>query len=334
VATARATGYQPVLAETLAARAWLEYHSGATTAATATFEEAVWAALAARRDDIALESAACLVGIAGYLLGHREESERWEKLAEALQRRLGPGHERAVAWLYQDRAVARERRGDYRAALADLDLALALKRKVLAPNNPDIARTLQTITDLRNEIGDHSAALAAADQAVEIYRSAYGDNNPLLAQPIGNRGESFELLGRYREAEGDLRQAVDLYGQWVGADHPWTAIALTALGKTVISEGRPREAIPILERALRIREHSEPNAELVAETRFALARASWESGQDRPAALSLAEAARDGYRKMPAEAKQAAEVDAWLADKSLRQGKDRSGRRLHRSAPP
>jgi hypothetical protein len=120
------------------------------------------------------------------------------------------------------------------------------------------------------------------------------------------------------EAERDLRETVDLSGQWVGADHPFTAYPLTALGKTLIAERRSREAIPILERALRIRERSEPNAELVAETRFALARARWESGPDRAGALSLAEAARDGYRKMPEQAKHAAEVDAWLSDKARR----------------
>ena len=91
---------------------------------------------------------------------------------------------------------------------------------------------------------------------------------------------------------------------------------MTALGKTLLLEGRAREAAPVLERALRIREKSEPNAEMVAETRFALARARWELGQDRSGALTLAGTARDTYRKMPGEAKHAAEVDAWLAGKS------------------
>ena len=316
VDSARALGYEPLLTEALAARAWLENESGNPNAATKTLAEAVWAGLAARRDDIAADSATNLVGITGYDLNRPEDSDRWEKLAQALQRRLGPGHERAAAWFYQDRAVARERRADYKGALADLDLALSLKRKVLATNDSDIARTLQTITNVENEIGDHRAALVAADQAVEIYRNAYGGNSPQLAQPLGNRGESYELLGRYPEAERDLRLASELSRQWVGPDHQWTAYPLTALGKTLILEHHAREATSILERALRIREKSEPNAELVAETRFALATARWELGQDRTGALTLAEAARETYRKMPGHAKDAAEVDAWLAGKT------------------
>jgi eukaryotic-like serine/threonine-protein kinase len=240
---------------------------------------------------------------------------RSEKLAEALQRRLGPGHDRTAAWLYQDRADIRIRQGDYQSAFSDLELALSLKQKVLPPDHPDIAISLLSIAAVQNELGDHAAALVAADKAVEIYRNAYGKESPLVAHPLGDRGESYELLGRYPEAERDLRKTVDLSAQWVGPDHPWTAYPLTALGKTLILEHQRREAVLILERALRIREKSEPNAELVAETRFALARARWEIGQDRAGALALAEAARETYRKMPAEAKHAAEVDAWLAGK-------------------
>jgi tetratricopeptide (TPR) repeat protein len=239
-------------------------------------------------------------------------------VAEALQRRLGPGHDRTAAWLYQDRADLRIRQGDFTAALSDFEQALSLKQKALAPSHPDVAITLLSIASVQNELGNHLAGLEAADKAVEIYRNAYGGNSPQLAHPLGNRGESYELLGRYVEAEQDLRLAADLSEQWVGPDHPWTAYPLTALGKTLILEHRASEATSVLERALRVRERSEPNAELVAETRFALARARWELGQDRASALSLAEAARDAYRTMPEQAKHAAEVDTWLAENSNR----------------
>jgi tetratricopeptide (TPR) repeat protein len=312
VEAARAVGYEPLLAETLAAQGWLELQTGDAASATKNLEAAVWVALAARRDDIAAESAANAMATTGYYLGRREDGDRWQQVAQALQRRLGPGHDRAAAWFYQDRADLRRQRGDDQGALSDFKQALALKQKALAPNHPDIALSLLSIAAEYNDLGHHAEALAAADKAVEGYRNAYGINSPQVAFPLGNRGESYELLGRYPEAERDLRLAVDLSGQWVGPDHPWTAYPLTALGKTLLLEHHVREATPILERALRIREKSEPNAALVAETQFALARARWELGQDRAGALSLAEAARDTYRKMPEQAKHAAEVDAWL----------------------
>jgi hypothetical protein len=70
------------------------------------YEKTVWTALAAHRDDLAVESAAALVGIAGYYLARPDDSARWAVIAQALLERLGPGHNRAAAWFYQDRAVA------------------------------------------------------------------------------------------------------------------------------------------------------------------------------------------------------------------------------------
>jgi eukaryotic-like serine/threonine-protein kinase len=313
VDAARDVGYQPLLVEALAIAAWLEAQSGAPSEAAKLWQKAVWPAVAAHRDDIAVEAAAGLVGMTGYYLGRGEDAGRWEEVGEALLQRLGPGHDRTASWFYQDRAIARQRNGDYPAALADLDLALSLKSKVLAPNHPDIAATLLTIANVRNQIGDYQAALVAADKAVKIYQSAYGAESPLVAHPLGIRGETLCFLGRYPEAERDLRLTVDLSTAWVGADHPFTAYPLTALGKTLMGERRWREAISVLEKALRIRESSEPNVELVAETRFALAQARWEAGQDRTGALALARAARDAYRNLAEHGKQASEIDAWLA---------------------
>jgi tetratricopeptide (TPR) repeat protein len=137
-----------------------------------------------------------------------------------------------------------------------------------------------------------------------------------MGHPLGVRGEALGLLARYAEAERDLRSAVRLSSEWVGADHPWTAYDLTALGKTLIAEGHGLEAVSVLKHALRIRESSEPNAELVAETRFALARATWDLGQDRAAAQLLARSARDTYRARSGHDREIAAIDTWLAARS------------------
>jgi tetratricopeptide (TPR) repeat protein len=314
VGAARATGYAPLLAEALSARAWLEEKVGGSKTSAATYEQALWAALAGREDEMALEAAAQLVAINGDYLDRQSEADRWMRLGESLLARLGPGHERTKAWFYQGRSVTRQRRGDYQGALADLQLALALKQKVLPADHPDVAMSLVTIASVEIDLGDAAAAFQAADQGLAIMRRAYGADSPVIGMPLGDRGEALELLGRLPEAERDLRASIEMTAAWVGREHPWTAYPGTALGKTLIAEGRAREAIPVLETALRVREKSEPAVNFVAETRFALARARWEAGHDRDGARTLAEAARDGYRTLPSEAKHAAEVDAWLAD--------------------
>jgi eukaryotic-like serine/threonine-protein kinase len=315
VQDARTAGYEPLLAEALDARAWLEGQLGNPAASAKTQEEALWVALATHRDDIAAESAAELLAITAYFVSRPEEQPRWEPLAEALLERLGPGHDRIAAWFHQALGLTSFRQGDYRRALIEYDLGRVIKEKVLPPNHPDIAISLCAISSAQLKMGEGAKALVAAQEALTIERTAYGSGSPLQADALEDRGEAFGFLHRYKEAEEDLRSSVDFVVAVVGADHLWTAYPLNALGKTLLAEGKYREALPVLEKAHRIRQGADPRADNIAETRFALARARWALNRDRPGALALAIAARDAYRKLPGEAKRFEEIEAWLADK-------------------
>jgi tetratricopeptide (TPR) repeat protein len=310
---ARTVGYEPLRAEVLDARGWLEGESGDSAAALKTFTDDVWIALAAHRDDIAAEAAGELVGIDGYFLSKTEEGRRWEEAAEALLRRAGPGHDRLAGWLHQDRAVLAQRAGDYDLAKKEFEQALAFKLKALPPNQTDIAKTYYSMASNEISRGDGRAALPAADKAVAIYRAAYGSESPLVWIPLEGRGEALELLGRYQEAERDLLVSVERAEALYGGEHSWTAIALNALGVAQLGLGKTREAVQTLEKALGIRERLDKGQETLAETRFALGRALWQEGQDRPRALSLARTARDDYRALHGHDRQVAAIDAWLA---------------------
>jgi eukaryotic-like serine/threonine-protein kinase len=312
---ARNVRYEPLLAEVLSIRSWLERESGDPTSAANTLEKGVWTALAAHRDDLAAEDAAQLVVFVAYDLSRPAEAEQWQGAAEALLRRLGPGHDRIAGWLHHDIGGAALARGDYRTAAAEYQLALSLKRKALPADHPDIGLTENNVALVDTLLNDGPAALAAADRGLAVYSAAYGADNPMLFNILDTRGEALELLGRYAEAEKDFRAAADRATELFGADHYRTAIALGDLGKVLLDEGRPSEALPILEKTVQIRERSDLSLENVAEARFALARALWETRQDRPRALALAAAGRDSYAKLPWHRKDFTEIDTWLADK-------------------
>jgi hypothetical protein len=72
-------------------------------------------------------------------------------------------------------------------------------------------------------------------------------------------------------------------------------------------------AVAPLERALRLRVDKEPSPAHIAETEFALARALWESGQQRDRARTLALSAQGRYSTVATLRKQEAEVVVWLA---------------------
>jgi tetratricopeptide (TPR) repeat protein len=316
VDAARGAGYKPLLAEALEAESWLELQLGDFAPSAKTLEETVWVALKAHRDDIAAESAAQLMEASLESSGLSEERERWEWLATALLRRLGPGHDRIAAWFHQDRVDLLLRRGDLKGADKELSLALSLKRRVLPPNHPDIAVTLSSMAFLHAEIGDGDAALISAEHAVDIYRAAYGDQSPLLFGVLDSRGCAFQALHRYKEAENDLRASLALAEALLGPDHVWTADPSSELGKTLVAEGRYGEALPLLEKALRLRERADATSPDLPETRFALARARWALGRDRAGARALAIAARAGYQAVPGFKRWADEIEVWLSDKT------------------
>jgi tetratricopeptide (TPR) repeat protein len=245
----------------------------------------------------------------------REENDHWLALAAALAQRLGPGHERTVAWFHQNKAIALERRGDLEDCTTEMSVALSLKRKALPPNHPDIAISLGTIAAVRAEMNDGESALAAAEEALDIYRHAYGNENPSLSTMLDDRGRAFRVLHRYEDAERDLRSAVTLFPTLAGGDQIWKADPLQDLGEVLVDDKKFREAVPVLESAIRILERTDPKKPELPESRFALARARWELHRDGEADLAMARAAVAAYRAASGFQSRIDKMGAWLADK-------------------
>ncbi len=139
----------------------------------------------------------------------------------------------------------------------------------------------------------------------------YGDSTPASAQSLSDRGDTLSLLGRHAEARAAFQAALGRWQEQLGPDHRQLAHPLLGLGQAQLAMGRARAAVATLERALRIREREEPDPVLVAETRFALARALWETGE-RARATTEARRARAAFVAAPGLASKAAAIDEWL----------------------
>ena len=310
---ARATGYESVLADVLSAQSWLEAQTGMEKEGAQNLERGIWAAVAARRDDLAAEMAAHLVGLAGYLLGRHDDAQRWKDFSESFLRRLGPGQERTEAWLAHDWGLTQQRNGQHEEAIESIRKAIALKTRVLPPDHPDIGISWMTLADLLSEGRNYEDALSAVEKALDLFHRAYGPHSVPATYALGVRGEVLAGLERYPEAERDDRECLR-YREEAEPDRPWVAYPLTALGKVLIAQGRFREAAETLDRALRIRENLEHNPGLVAETEFALARALRGGGQAYLRARLLGQRALETYRGVPGQAKQVAEITRWLSE--------------------
>jgi tetratricopeptide (TPR) repeat protein len=311
-AVSRRTGYNPVIAEALLRLGELETLLGEVTKAERHYEEAIWLAERSRDDEVTVEAADQLVSIVGYSQGRYREAERWAELANAVLQRLGPGHDILNAWRANNLAMVYHREGRLEDALAMFKEAVATKTRALGENHFDVALSMDNLAIELFEMGRLDEAIARNRRALEIYRKTLGPDHPSMAVSLGNGAEFMSARGRYAEAQTMADSALASLERSLGPDHPDLAFPLTTIGLSWIGRGRPSLAISFLERALAIRESKKAQPELLAQTRFALARALWGNNQELNRAIALAEQAGSDYRRTPDTKRQAVEVDGWL----------------------
>jgi eukaryotic-like serine/threonine-protein kinase len=309
---ARAVGYKPLVAEMLAGLGRTVVGPNFRADILPVDEEQLWAALEVGRDDLAADAAGALAaGIGGYM-GRYDEGLGWARLGHALLDRVGAGGELSRSWIVTNEGTIAFRRGRPAEALALAQQALELKEKVLPPDHPDVGISLNNKAEALAALGRTEEALRLNARVNEIYLRAYGPASTELASSLSNRGEYLTALDRPAEALDPLRRALAGWEGQLGPEHQFLAYPLTALGRALLALDRPREAVAPLDRALRVREAREPDARLVADTRFALARALAAAGAEGARARDLATKARAVYAAAP-DAAAVAGVDAWLA---------------------
>jgi tetratricopeptide (TPR) repeat protein len=312
VAEARSLDYKPLLAEALA-------HYGAMLGRSnhpdmrrteKILAEAFLVADTSRHDEVRAEVATNLVYVTGSQQAELTEAKRWAESAQAVLGRIG-GHELLQSWLFNDLCAVYVLHGETEAALDAARKAITLKEKALGQDHPDVALSVENLAIALAEAGNHEEALVQANRAIALLEKGLGTGHPDLGGALNNRGEVLNALGRYHDARASFERARAIWERELGPDGLSLAYVLTGIGNSYLGEGEPGSALVPLERALQIREVHESDPGKLSETRFALARALWDSRRDRGRAGSLAEDARRGYLKVTLK-NRVAEVERWL----------------------
>ena len=312
LADARRVAYEPTLAEALGLRGHVLVDIGNASEAETILEEGVWTAEEARHDEAKAEGAITLL-YAVYLGGapRPKEAERWLHLSEATLRRIG-GHPRLQIWMnlaYADNLRLQGRREE---ALARQLASGAIAEQSLSPYDPDLVHVYGNIANGLSVLHRPFEALAYSDKAMEIGREVLGTDHPVVVVNLSNRAEILNQLERWPEARAAANRALELWEKQLGKDHQFLPYALNGIGVSYLGEGKPAAAVAPLERALRIRLAKEPSQPLIADVEFALARALWDSNQQRERARALAKKALERYGADPSQAKHRPEITAWL----------------------
>jgi tetratricopeptide (TPR) repeat protein len=311
----RELGYDPLLAEGLAVLGLSERAAGQLAASAATMEEAALRALASGNDQSAADVITVLGGSVAFDLGQPETAERWIRIGEALLTRLGPGHDRARAWVEQARGNLYSMLVRYDEAIRAYERAVVLKERALGRDHVDVAGSLDSLSVVLMEKGELARALATNGRALALASRAYGESSPGLGRYLSNRGEILNAAGRPVDALLAFRRAAQVWEPF-GPENPYQSYALTGIGRALLAQGKSRDAVAPLERALVLRTAAKEIPIEMGETRFALAQALWDTAGDRQRAHRLAAEARSDFNNPP-HASRRDEVDRWLESHPL-----------------
>ena len=204
----------------------------------------------------------------GYALMHDREYE-WMGYWRALEGRFEPGK------CYLDSIEARiKQEGEnlevaslldlitdllqqmalYGSALPFAQRALAIREKILGPNDPDVASTINNIAAIYRDQGEYEKALPLLQRALSIQQQATVPNYREIATNLNNLATLYIDKGKYIEASLLYKQALSILEQTLHPDHPAVGTNLSNLAVLYLHQGKYEEALPILQRALAIKE--------------------------------------------------------------------------------
>jgi predicted Ser/Thr protein kinase len=201
--------------------------------------------------------------------------------------------------------------GNYSAARAQHEGALALRERTLGKAHPDVAVSLNNLGNVLVGQEDIAHALPLHQRALEIRQRTLGPHTLPTAQARYNLGTDLILLGRRAEGRLQVLEALAVQEAILGRDSPRLALALATLGHADIEMGEPARAVGELERALTLLRTR--NDELAATARFNLAWALGELRRERTRSQALAREARNYFAgRHEAGAAQLRTIDTWL----------------------
>jgi tetratricopeptide (TPR) repeat protein len=132
--------------------------------------------------------------------------------------------------------------GDYTGAQPAYQRALALSERVLGPDHPDVAMSLNNLALLYRAQGRYGEAEPLHQRALALCERVLGPDHPATAVSLNNLALLYDAQGRYGEAEPLYQRALALCERVLGPDHPDTATVRQ--NYAILLQHKRREAAP------------------------------------------------------------------------------------------
>ena len=158
------------------------------------------------------------------------------------------------ATLMETMAKAYEDLGEWTAAAALLEEAVAVRERVQGNAHPDLANSLEQLARVVSASRDDATALALQRRALTIRRAAYGAEHPAVAAALNGLGEVHYAAGNRDAAERFFRQALEMRRHLLVDDPPATAEVLHELASLLRDRGDLVGAEPLMRQALELKQ--------------------------------------------------------------------------------
>lgn len=235
----------------------LEY--GKLLAAAGKYAEAArecrattYLATGAQHYGVAADAAAAVVQMQ-VELGQYDAVKAWEPEAESAVARVGT-ESLANAHYRHNLATVRNRTGDFTAARSYYLEALAIKKRLLPPGDPDLGRTLNNLGIAYEEHGYLEGAEDFHRQTLDLFMKALGPGHPFTGNSHFNLSEVALRRGALKDAAFHVDQAHTVWKAAVGAEHPYIGHAVLVQADVRLEQKRFSEAITSSRRAIEILE--------------------------------------------------------------------------------
>jgi serine/threonine-protein kinase len=305
--------------DALVARAWTEllWTMGYVEA---RHEEALSLALAAQGavertgDDLLRADLWLTLGAILYSKGEYARAAEYETRAlDAQESALGPKHP-DVAQALNNLAVSLGDMGDHQAARPLLERALSIRTELLGPKHPLVAQSMTNLAHTLAELGEFAAARDLHERALAVFEESLGPAHWLVGYALDRKAHTLLLMGEYEQARVTYERAIAVREAAQGKDHPGLAEPLLGLGEVLLAQASPGAAVPLFERALTVADGA--GTQVLARSRFGLARALWDAGRERERALSLARQALEDLGLL-GRTREQERVARWLSEHRL-----------------
>jgi tetratricopeptide (TPR) repeat protein len=187
---------------------------------------------------------------------------------QAVARTAGQGRAKLAEALRLNRQVFRlYRQGRYAEAIEPAQKALAIRIKVLGPDHPLVAPSLNNLALIYKKMGAHAKALPLYKRALAIDLKTSGPDSPYVAITLNNLAGLYLSRGEYAKALALYKRALAIFQKAPRPNHPGVANVLNNLAELYRITGAYSRALALYKRVLDIDQKAVgPNHPKVATT--------------------------------------------------------------------